>query len=116
MRIDHEEELPGLVAWWREANADPRIELVAVSVDEEWKVVDGFLAKRNAADLPLALDPKKSAATTFGTLKFPETWFLSPSGEVLLQWIGPQDWSSAKARADLAALTARAFPAAANPS
>ena len=111
-----EEELPGLVAWWREAKADPRIELVAVSVDEEWKVVDGFLAKRGAADLPLALDPKKSAATTFGTLKFPETWFLSPSGEVLFQWIGPQDWSSAKARADLAALTARAFPAAANPS
>ena len=104
-----EEELPGLVAWWREAKADPRIELVAVSVDEEWKVVNGFLAKRNAADLPLALDPTKSAATTFGTLKFPETWFVSPSGEVLHRWIGPQDWSSPEARTMLAALGARAF-------
>ncbi len=66
-----EEELPGLVAWWREAKADPRIELVAVSVDEEWKVVDGFLAKRGAADLPLALDPKKSAASAFGTGEVP---------------------------------------------
>jgi thiol-disulfide isomerase/thioredoxin len=104
-----EEELPGLVAWWREAKADPRIELVAVSVDEEWKVVDGFLAKRGAADLPLALDPKKSAASAFGTEKFPETWFLSPDGEVLLHQVGAQDWSSPAARSVLQALVAKAF-------
>lgn len=111
-----EEELPGLVAWWREAKSDPRIDLVAVSVDEQWKTVDGFLAKRNAADLPLALDPQKAAATAFGTLKFPETWFVSPSGEVLHRWIGPQDWSSPEARTTLAALEARAFGAPSNPS
>jgi thiol-disulfide isomerase/thioredoxin len=104
-----EEELPGLVAWWREAKADPRIELVAVSVDEEWRVVDGFLAKRAAADLPLALDPKKSAASAFGTEKFPETWFLSPDGEVLLHQVGAQDWSSPAARTILQELVARAF-------
>jgi thiol-disulfide isomerase/thioredoxin len=110
-----EEELPGLVAWWREAKADPRIELVAVSVDEEWAVVDGFLAKRGAADLPLALDPKKSAASAFGTEKFPETWFLSPDGEVLLHQVGAQDWSSPAARSVLQALVARSFgPGAAN--
>ena len=107
-----EEELPGLVAWWKEARADPRIELVAVSVDEEWKVVDGFLAKRNAADLPLALDPKKSAASAFGTEKFPETWFLSPDGEVLLHQVGAQDWGSPAARSVLRALTAKALGAA----
>lgn len=106
-----EEELPGLVAWWKEAKADPRIELVAVSVDEDWKVVDGFLAKRNATGLPLALDPKKSAASAFGTEKFPETWFLSPDGEVLLLQVGPQDWSSPAARSVLQALTAKALGA-----
>ena len=106
-----EEELPGLVAWWKEAKADPRIELVAVSVDEDWKVVDGFLAKRNAADLPLALDPKKAAASAFGTEKFPETWFLSPSGKILLHQVGPQDWSSPAARSVLQALTAKALGA-----
>ena len=106
-----EEELPGILAWWRQAKSDPRIELVAVSVDEEWKAVDGFLAKRNAADLPLALDPKKSAASAFGTEKFPETWFLSPSGEILLHQIGPQDWSSPAARSVLQALTAKALAA-----
>lgn len=106
-----EEELPGLLAWWREAKADPRIELVAVSVDEDWKTVDGFLAKRKAGDLPLALDPKKSAATTFGTLKFPETWVLAPDGTILIHQIGPQDWSAPDTRTLFAALTARALPA-----
>jgi len=104
-----EEELPGLVAWWREAKSDPRVELVAVSVDEEWKTVNGFLAKRGAGDLPVALDPQKAAANAFGTMKFPETWFLSPSGEVLHRWIGPQDWSSPEARTMLTALEAKAF-------
>ena len=103
-----EEELPGLLAWWRQAKGDPRVELVAVSVDEEWKTVNGFLASRSAADLPLALDPRKAAATAFGTLKFPETWFVGPSGEVLHRWIGPQDWSSGEARTLLAELAARA--------
>ena len=103
-----EEELPGLVAWWNEAKADPRIELVAVSVDEGWTTVDGFLAKRNAAGLPVALDPKKSAASAFGTEKFPETWFLAPDGTVLLHQIGPQDWSSPAARSVLRALAAKA--------
>ena len=103
------EELPGLVAWWREAKADPRIELLAVSVDEQWKTVDGFLAPRKAADLPLALDPKRAAASSFGTEKFPETWFVSPKGEILGRQIGPLDWSAPESRAELKALVARAF-------
>lgn len=106
-----EEELPGLLAWWKEAKADPRIELVAVSVDEDWKTVDGFLARRNAADLPLALDPKKSAASVFGTEKFPETWILAPDGTILVHQVGPQDWSTPATRSLFSALAARALPA-----
>ncbi len=104
-----EEELPGLLAWWKEAKADPRIELVAVSVDEQWKTVDGFLAARKATELPLALDPKKSASSAFGTEKFPETWFLSPKGEILLHQVGPLDWSAPSSRSALKALVAQAF-------
>ena len=99
-----EEELPGLVAWWKEAKADPRVELVAVSVDEEWATVEAFLAKRGAADLPVALDPAKAVASAFGTAKFPETWFLSPSGEVVFHQVGPLDWAAPASRAALAAL------------
>lgn len=108
-----EEELPGLVAWWSEAKADPRIELVAVSVDEEWPAVETFLAKRNAAGLPVALDPKKTAASAFGTEKFPETWFLSPRGEVLFHQVGPLDWGAQESRAALRALAEQALGPAA---
>lgn len=106
-----EEELPGLLAWWKEAKADPRIELVAVSVDEDWKTVDGFLAKRSATDLPLALDPKKSAASAFGTEKFPETWILAPDGTILIHQVGAQDWSTPATRSLFSSLAARALPA-----
>ena len=101
-----EEELPGLLAWWREAKADPRIELLAVSVDEEWPTVDGFLAKRSAADLPVALDPRKEGSSAFGTVKFPETWFLSPKGEVVFHQVGPLDWASPESRTALRTLAA----------
>ena len=104
-----EEELPGLLAWWREAKADPRIELLAVSVDEEWPTVDGFLAKRSAADLPVALDPRKEASSAFGTVKFPETWFLSPKGEVVFHQVGPLDWGSTESRTALRTLAAAAL-------
>lgn len=109
-----EEELPGLLAWWREAKADPRIDLVAVSVDEEWAKVEGFLAKRNASDLPLALDPKKEAAGAFGTEKFPETWFLSPSGQVVHHQVGALDWTDPAARAMLKEIAAKALAPAAS--
>ena len=88
------EELPGLVAWWREAKGDPRLELLAVSVDSDWKTVDGWLAGRKAADLPLALDPERRTAQAFGTDKFPETWVLAPDGKVLFHEAGPLDWSA----------------------
>ena len=101
-----EEELPGLLAWWKEAKADPRIELVAVSVDEEWATVEAVLAERGAADLPVALDPAKAAASAFGTEKFPETWFLSPSGEVVFHQVGPLEWGSPESRSSLRALAA----------
>lgn len=104
-----EEELPALVEWWREAKVDPRIELLAVSVDEEWKTVDRFLAKRGAAGLPLALDPKRTAASAFGTEKFPETWFLSPAGKVVFRQIGPFDWSAPESKSVLQAIAAKAL-------
>lgn len=103
-----EEELPGLVAWWDEAKADPRIELLAVSVDEEWATVDRFLAQRKASGLPVALDPRRTAASDFGTLRFPETWFLSPSGEVLHHQVGPLDWNDPASRAAIRNLADRA--------
>lgn len=106
-----EEELPGLLAWSRGVKDASDVEVLAVSVDESWEKVDGWLKKRGAEGLPLALDPKGATARIFGTVKFPETWFLSGDGAVLAHWVGPRDWKSRETLAELSALRKGTPPA-----
>jgi thiol-disulfide isomerase/thioredoxin len=92
------EEMPALVKFVKETKGDPNVEFLAVSVDEDWKVVDAWLKERGITDLPLALDPKGDTAHRVGTDKFPETWFVAPSGEVLHYIAGAADWNDPKLR------------------
>ena len=100
------EELPGLLEYARSVKDDPAIEVLAVSVDTDWKTVDDFLAKTKATGLPVALDPERATAKKFGTEMFPETWFLDPSGKVIEAFIGPVEWGRAATRKRLAELRA----------
>ena len=45
------------------------------------------------SDLPVALDPKGDTAHAVGTDKFPETWFISPTGTVFRHIVGETDWN-----------------------
>jgi thiol-disulfide isomerase/thioredoxin len=101
------EEMPALVKFVKETKGDPNVEFLAVSVDEDWKVVDAWLKERGIADLPLALDPKGDTAHRVGTDKFPETWFVAPSGEIVHTIAGAADWNDPKLR-ELAAEFSRA--------
>ena len=102
------EEIPSLLEYVRSVRGDPSIEVLAVSVDTDWKTVDDFLKRTKATELPVALDPQRATAKAFGTEKFPETWFLSPDGKVLDQFIGPADWAHAATRKRLGELQALA--------
>ncbi|HQQ76210.1 MAG TPA: TlpA disulfide reductase family protein [Thermoanaerobaculia bacterium] len=104
------EEMPGLVKFVKETKGDPNVEFLAVSVDEDWKVVDAWLKERGIADLPLALDPKGDTARRVGTKLFPETWFVAPSGRIFHYIDGPADWNDPRLRA-LAAEFSRASAA-----
>ncbi len=106
-----QEEMPGLVKFVRETKADRNVEFLAVSVDTDWKVVDGWLKARGITDLPLALDPNGDTAHVVGTDKYPETWFVLPTGEVLRHAIGEEDWNDPKVR-EFAAEFSRAAGAA----
>ncbi|MEO6323063.1 MAG: TlpA disulfide reductase family protein [Thermoanaerobaculia bacterium] len=88
------EELPGLLAFSRKVRTDPSVELLAVSVDDSWKIMEDWLKARKADDLPTALDAHRDTARRFGTEKFPETYLISPTGEILSHVKGPMDWSS----------------------
>lgn len=98
------EELPGLVAFASGPGKDPRFEIFGVSVDDDPKAVKAWLAKKQIMGLPLFFDPRGAAAARFGTVKFPETWFLGPEGRVLAHWVGARDWADPASRAEISSL------------
>jgi cytochrome c biogenesis protein CcmG/thiol:disulfide interchange protein DsbE len=87
-------EFPALLRFWMEYGKRPGLELLAVSADEEWKTVDDWVRSVGASGIPLALDPRRTTAKAFGTEKFPETYVLSPSGQVVDKFVGPVSWTS----------------------
>ncbi len=91
-------EFPELQAFWRQVGTKPGLELLAVSVDEDWKTVEEWTRKNGVTGIPLALDPTRASARAFGTEKFPETYVLSPSGEVVDKFVGPIRWSAPEVR------------------
>jgi thiol-disulfide isomerase/thioredoxin len=105
------EEMPALVKFVKETKGDRNVDFLAVSVDTDWKVVDAWLKERGITDLPLALDPNGDTAHAVGTDKYPETWFVLPTGEVLRHSIGEENWNDPKLR-EFAAEFSRAAGAA----
>jgi cytochrome c biogenesis protein CcmG/thiol:disulfide interchange protein DsbE len=91
-------EFPELAGFWKDFGTKPGLELLTVSVDEEWRTVDEWLKKNRIAGVPLALDPRRASAKAFGTEKFPETYILSPSGEVVDKFVGAIRWSAPAVR------------------
>lgn len=96
------EEMPELVKFVKDTEKDPHVEFLAVSVDEDWKVVDGWLKERGIVGLPVALDPKGAIADRYGVTGYPETFFIAPSGEIVKQLVGAADWSKPEARSFVA--------------
>jgi thiol-disulfide isomerase/thioredoxin len=92
------EEMPELVKFVRDTKDDPRVEFLAVSADEDWKVVDAWLKERGISGLPVALDPKGAIAGRYGATGYPETFFIAPSGEIVQHFVGAADWSKSQVR------------------
>jgi thiol-disulfide isomerase/thioredoxin len=67
------------------------VQMVAVSVDEDWKEVNRFFGDTKPTFTVLH-DRAKEASGAFGTNKFPETYLIDPNGVVVAQFIGPRDW------------------------
>ncbi len=104
-------EFPDLARFWKEYGRKPGLELLAVSVDEDWRTVDDWLKKNGIAGVPLALDPHRTSAKAFGTEKFPETYVLAPSGEVVDKFVGAILWSAPPLRQRIDALLTTYPPA-----
>ena len=72
---------------------DPgKFQLVAVSVDDGWPVVEKFFGG-NPPPYTVALDQGARIATRYGTSKFPESYLIDSSGTLRLKFIGPRNWT-----------------------
>lgn len=93
------EELPSLLefAQWAEKNLGAVT--IAVSSDPDWKAVDKLFEEkkfwpRGKLPLTILLNPDASAAGSYGTSKYPETYFIDRDFKVIRKFAGIQNWSS----------------------
>jgi thiol-disulfide isomerase/thioredoxin len=92
------DEMPALAAFVKDTKGDPNVEFLAISVDEDWKIVEEWLRERGLASLPVVLDPGGAISSRYGVDGYPETLFIAPSGEIVQHFVGMADWSKPQVR------------------
>lgn len=87
------EEMPTLIELAKEYEGRDDVEIVAISVDQQWADVASLFPGDNK--LTVLFDPDRSIVEgKFGTRLFPETWFVNKEGVIRMRYDGGQDWSS----------------------
>ena len=83
---------------------DPgKFELVAVSVDDDWDVIDKYFAGVKPP-YTVVLDRNAEVSQKYGTTKFPESYLIDDTGKLRLKFVGPRDWTDANVYSLLSAL------------
>lgn len=75
--------------------ADQPFEVIALSIDDDWKSVEQFFEKL-PAQLTVGWDRGGEVASQYGTYRLPESYLISPDGKVIKRYIGPRDWVNPK--------------------
>jgi len=70
---------------------DGKLEMVAISVDEDWGEVQRFFGD-TAPTFTVLWDKNKTVPRAWGTRKYPETYLIDPTGKIVAQYVGPRDW------------------------
>lgn len=92
-------ELPGLLA--AASRFEPTIEVLAVSLDTDWPVVEAYF--------PGGVPPQvfradaRDANRIFGVSALPETRILDAAGSEVRRFEGPQDWTRPEVEAGIRA-------------
>ena len=95
-------ELPELLRRVREV---PGIELVAVSVDDDWDVVRSYFPAGPPDEVVRSRDPE--AHRRYGTQGLPDSYVLSSAGRLMERIAGAREWSRPSALRYLRALPER---------
>ena len=90
------DEIPPLVEFTSKAHFQKPLNVLAISLDPSLEDSKQILPDKGA-HLPnnfiLALDAERKVAEKLGSFQFPETYFVSPQGEILEKWVGAQKWN-----------------------
>lgn len=87
-------EIPEFTALAEKFKGRP-LQLVAVSLDENWEdALEVLPLKEPTENLVSLLDPEGEFPEKFGTYQLPETYLLGPDLKVITKWVGPQEWNS----------------------
>jgi cytochrome c biogenesis protein CcmG, thiol:disulfide interchange protein DsbE len=83
------EEMPSLELLARRLGDKAKV--IVVSVDEDMEALKKFFQKGTAT--LLLHDKSQKVPKSFGTLKYPESFLLDPSGTIRYAFINQRDWS-----------------------
>jgi cytochrome c biogenesis protein CcmG/thiol:disulfide interchange protein DsbE len=86
--IPCQEELPALKQFYADHKSDGDVAMVGIVRRDDTKTVKQFVSGEGIG-WTIALDPTKAAALDFGTRGQPETFAISPSGQIVAFKAGP---------------------------
>jgi thiol-disulfide isomerase/thioredoxin len=112
------DEMPSMVALGRELalKYPGRFKMVAVSVDDDWKVVADFFRGPPPPTLIVARDADQSVTKGYycaargrcpDSYKFPESYLVDGTGRLVGYVVGPRNWSAPTVRRYLESLIER---------
>jgi peroxiredoxin len=99
------EEMPAMETLNRKFK-DRKFQMMAVSIDNDWEIVNDFYKKYNLT-LPAFLDPGHQIAELYKVYKYPETFLIDASGNVVKHtW--QENWADPRAVAIIEKLVIQA--------
>lgn len=94
------DEMPDMMML-NERFKDRNFQMLAVSVDTNWKAIEGFYSQYNL-NLPTLLDPAQAVSRgRYKTTGFPETFLIDQTGRIRRRVIGPESWADPRVVAQI---------------
>jgi thiol-disulfide isomerase/thioredoxin len=87
-----EDEMPAMENLYQELR-DRDFELVAISVDDDRRMVEEF-SSRMGLTFPVLLDPEKRVSDAYQSYRFPESYLIDREGVLVARYIGPRQWDA----------------------
>jgi cytochrome c biogenesis protein CcmG, thiol:disulfide interchange protein DsbE len=86
------DEMPSLVALQSKPEVKDRIQIFAVSLDQDESAYKKFLSNYHI-DILTIRDPSQESTRHYATTGFPETFIIDANGILRRKFIGPVDWT-----------------------